>query len=284
MLEVRQTEYGGRAYFATESIPRGVVVLCELPAVSTVYDDFRKEVCLYCFRYDRGNTLKVRVGTTSRACSEACRDSFLGLREGRPLQDLWDDVQRRRKGLGEEVDYDMLRFCGSAHAVRRTDRPRFDAVLALQDDHARTTAAERSSAAGVARALDQLLPDAAVDAASLVDAMMGRSKCNCFGIWEQAEGASFPESEMFGYALYPSASFFNHACRPNVDKVRVGREMRFLAAADIAAGTELTISYLGDRAHDDVRARQRALQSWGFSCLCALCREEENATHRVGAA
>ena len=282
MLEVRQTQYGGRAYFATKDIPVGTTVLLEAsPAVVTVYDEFKKEVCVTCFAYRNGSNLKVLVGLTSRACSEACKEAFLASPNAHEIQALWDAVQRQKprhkKEVGEdEVNYDLLRFCVAGYVLRRRASDEFASkILALQDDYAATAAIERRSASGVVMALANLLPgEASSDLVELVDALLGRSKCNCFGIWEQEGDASFPDSEMFGYALYPESSYFNHACRPNVSKLRVGRSMRFTAERQIRGGEEMTISYLGDRRYKDVMERRAALREWGFDCQCAYCHEE----------
>lgn len=91
---------------------------------------------------------------------------------------------------------------------------------------------------------------------------------NSFGIRDE-DG-----EEYMGYALYPTASYFNHSCDANVAKVRVGREWIFTAKRDIAAGEECCITYLGgdedELSVDERRARTR--EHWGFECGCGRCR------------
>lgn len=225
--------------------------------------------------------MKVLVGRSSRACSELCKSSFLAVLGSSELQGLWDAIQDAKKRLGSAINYDMLRFCASAIIAFGHDTNGFENVLSLQDDYNLITASERDSIVGVCKALRQLLPKSEVPLERIVHQMIGRSKCNCFGIWEQQQCQSFPESEMFGYALYTRSSFFNHSCRPNISKLRVGREMRFTTIVDIAAGEELLISYLGDREHRTFDDRRLALKEWGFVCVCALCAGQTRASPEI---
>ena len=77
-----------------------------------------------------------------------------------------------------------------------------------------------------------------------------------------------------GYALYPSASYFNHSCKPNVAKVRVGNTWRFWVPKDVARGEQLCISYLGGDEKDLTTAerRVRLKDVWSFVCECEGCK------------
>lgn len=276
MLEVKLTAGGGRSYFATEYIPANTLILIDNPTVAAIYDDFKKEVCVYCYEYNGGTNLKFVVGKSSRACSKACRDAFLALPFAGELQHLWDIIQETKKSLGNAINFDMLRFCASAVVVADYQPLEFAELLYLQDDYAMATASELDSEIGVCKALREILPDSEIPLETIIRQMLGRSKCNCFGIWEQEDGSSFPESEMFGYSLYARSSFFNHACQPNVSKCRVRREMQFTTLVEVHPGEELVISYLGDREHKTRKERQKALREWGFHCACRLCLEESS--------
>lgn len=91
---------------------------------------------------------------------------------------------------------------------------------------------------------------------------------NSFGIRSlEDEG-----SEFFGFGVWPSASYFNHSCNPNVTKNRVGRTWVFTATADVSAGDELNISYLGgDESLSRPDRQQRLRKVWGFDCACPRC-------------
>ena len=84
------------------------------------------------------------------------------------------------------------------------------------------------------------------------------------------------EEEFTGWALYPSGSYFNHACQPNVNKLRNGRTWYFRASATISPAEEATISYLGgeEKTLDVHERRARLLNEWGFWCECIRCKIE----------
>lgn len=78
-----------------------------------------------------------------------------------------------------------------------------------------------------------------------------------------------------GSAAYLFASLFNHSCEPNLDVCFPDNDGRLVltAARDIAAGEQLTISYIDETAA--VAARQDLLRfAYGFTCSCQACRDE----------
>lgn len=99
-----------------------------------------------------------------------------------------------------------------------------------------------------------------------------RDNANSFGIRSLGDGGS----EMFGYGVWPSASYWNHACAPNVRKLRVGRCWEFYTIRAVNEGEELCITYLGGEEESlDVEERRKRLEvTWGFGCGCAKCLEE----------
>ncbi|TKA62034.1 hypothetical protein B0A55_10885 [Friedmanniomyces simplex] len=111
-------------------------------------------------------------------------------------------------------------------------------------------------------------------------ALAAVSSHNAFGIRSGSEDGE----EYMGYALYPSASYFNHSCDPNVAKQRVGNAWRFWVVRDVQQGEELCISYLGGDEKDlNVRQRRAHLREvWGFACECARCRREATSSQDAG--
>ncbi|KAL8371077.1 hypothetical protein RB595_001097 [Gaeumannomyces hyphopodioides] len=72
-------------------------------------------------------------------------------------------------------------------------------------------------------------------------------------------------------ASYLDVSRLNHDCRPNlVFHVSPSLNHMTYAVRDIAAGEELTISYLDPFRAREVR-RARAERNWGFACTCSQC-------------
>lgn len=103
-----------------------------------------------------------------------------------------------------------------------------------------------------------------------VRAILSRDQGNVFGLWDMStEG----DSEMLGWAMYVSGSYFNHNCAPNVRKERIKRSMCFFTSRDVDAGEELCISYVD--VQDDVVVRRSELpRNWYFDCTCKRCEEE----------
>lgn len=109
---------------------------------------------------------------------------------------------------------------------------------------------------------------------SLVDStaysFLSRHLSNSFGIWELPIS---PDSENLGSAMYPSASYFNHSCDPNVVKIRQGRTVLFVTSKDVKPEEELCISY-GHTERLVLERRQVLRDWWGFTCNCSRCIHE----------
>jgi SET domain len=86
-----------------------------------------------------------------------------------------------------------------------------------------------------------------------------------------------------GTAMYSMACKMNHSCDPNViliyrRRAGFGRNYPLVASVvalrDIAAGEEMTISYIdADASYAD---RQQALRHYGFVCQCLKCHNEKD--------
>lgn len=79
-----------------------------------------------------------------------------------------------------------------------------------------------------------------------------------------------------GCALLPTASMFNHSCKPSckfraaLGGRRAGRSLEFIATRAIAAGEQITISYVDVTLPREAR-RARLKESYYFDCACACC-------------
>ncbi|KAK4442349.1 SET domain-containing protein [Podospora aff. communis PSN243] len=110
--------------------------------------------------------------------------------------------------------------------------------------------------------------------------MKSRETHNSFGIRSLFDGGS----EFFGYGVWPSASYFNHSCDPNLVRRREGREWVFSAGREIHRGEQLYISYVNggkEELRDEKgevmgwEERGRLLKkTWGFECACGRCADE----------
>eukprot|EP00933_Yihiella_yeosuensis_P003093 TRINITY_DN10547_c0_g1_i2.p1 TRINITY_DN10547_c0_g1~~TRINITY_DN10547_c0_g1_i2.p1 ORF type:complete len:377 (-),score=63.87 TRINITY_DN10547_c0_g1_i2:69-1199(-) len=76
----------------------------------------------------------------------------------------------------------------------------------------------------------------------------------------------------FDVALLPLVSRFNHSCSPNLEQSwdEDAGEAHLIAAEEIPAGEELTISYIELRLPREER-RQRLRENYGFECHCSAC-------------
>ncbi|KEF62261.1 uncharacterized protein A1O9_00233 [Exophiala aquamarina CBS 119918] len=166
----------------------------------------------------------------------------------------------------------------------------FPDLMTLADD--RMVYASNSSLPGYINAYHHLLailptPLLKFLRPALCHEIASRASHNAFSIRPAGNSDGEQSGEFLGRGIWPEASFFNHSCRPNVKKERIGRVWVFTAAAAAASGEEmggesvgegeeLCITYLGGDERDlDVRARRKKLRDeWGFDCRCRRCEEE----------
>ncbi|GLB40955.1 putative SET (Su(var)3-9, Enhancer-of-zeste, Trithorax) domain containing protein [Lyophyllum shimeji] len=109
-----------------------------------------------------------------------------------------------------------------------------------------------------------------VETSETVRAILARDQGNVFGLWDMATTG---DSEMLGWSMYLSGSYFNHDCSPNVRKERVKQALCFRTTRDVEAGEELCINYID--VTDPVATRRKELsRNWYFECACKRCHEE----------
>ncbi|RIB00894.1 hypothetical protein C2G38_2150689 [Gigaspora rosea] len=119
--------------------------------------------------------------------------------------------------------------------------------------------------------------------------MISKIESNGFGVYYKCKGKSI----LFGRAIYPYASFFNHSCDANCDAIlstlvddesellcndkKLHGEMNFVALRNILKGEELTISYIQDENGllPLQSRRQKLLSEYYFLCQCCKCITDE---------
>lgn len=77
-----------------------------------------------------------------------------------------------------------------------------------------------------------------------------------------------------GTAIFRLQSCANHSCSPSATATTEGNGTAVITArGDLAAGDEVTISYIDEDllVHD----RRAALQDYGFTCMCSKCKAED---------
>ena len=80
---------------------------------------------------------------------------------------------------------------------------------------------------------------------------------------------------MIGSCLDPVASLINHSCDPNSDVYFEGLELRVRSTRTIAAGEEITMSYIDHTEGFEFR-RNQLRTCYRFTCNCKIC--EKGAT------
>ena len=177
----------------------------------------------------------------------------------------------------EEFPLDQAKLVAAAVVERSRQRPKsatipsWNDVLDLQPGVFDDEIDLPSEIKQITPFLIQNLPE---DLRSLVEStaypFLSRHLSNSFGIWELPIS---PDSENLGSAMYPSASYFNHSCDPNIIKVRSKRSVLFVTSKDVLKGQELCISY--GHTERQVHERRQVLRDWwGFMCICPRCTRE----------
>lgn len=179
-----------------------------------------------------------------------------------------------QKALMQPISPDVMTFCVSGLLWKHNHPQDWDRLAALAEDNTPyhnyddLRAFVRTYLHMLAICPLPLLPHVTPQNIFLLSS---RDSHNSFGIRSLEDDGS----EFFGYGCWPSASYFNHSCGPNVEKQRIGRAWHFRAGQDIAKGDELCITYLSGEERKLSRGKRvKTLKSnWGFECACARCEE-----------
>ncbi|KAF7324661.1 Protein lysine methyltransferase [Mycena kentingensis (nom. inval.)] len=197
------------------------------------------------------------------------------------LDAAWESAEHTDVAL-DELELETVRFVLSALIRRHTEQDTepvpgntWADALELQDNELPCTQsrpfilASHLRVYAFIRRVARLVPVLAPYITS-VRPILARDPGNVFGIYEMNETG---DSEMFGWSMYVSASFFNHDCRPNIRKQRAGRSICFYTTRDVALGEELCTSYV-DLENGVQERRAQLASNWYFDCVCERCKTE----------
>ncbi|KAK8166304.1 hypothetical protein IWX90DRAFT_486229 [Phyllosticta citrichinensis] len=329
LFEVRETPWAGRGVFATQDIAPGTHLwTAEAPSADVILREYRRELCGWCFAYDRGREWKLRDNGVGYAfCGGECHDLWCR-HQGEDGMAAWREVEKLCKGRPREqemVDADApvptveeidaawevasrtAALILTARKSKTANKPSKRALASILKSPATPDTlsfllsgillrAHRPSSYAALNALASnptpykstidltqhvtsylqlvaTVPEALVAATtpSTCRTLAARDSHNSFGLrsLDDPDGAEF-----FGFGVWSDASYWNHACAPNVGKRRAGRGWRFWADGAVGAGQELRISYLGGEGGKmEVGERRDTLRrNWGFECACEACR------------
>ena len=325
LVEIRDIANAGKGLVATRTIVAGTVALVSRDlAVHLIFREYQKEVCAYCFYYDRGRALPIRDNESGKVwCSTDCQSKWteeqgdIGLESWKlletymkkknkantilsdglkpTLQEIdqrWkqtedrverfkhsstDEIrERHRKALlssGAQPDPDILSYLLSGvllHHQRPTEWQRHLLKLALDRRPYKDNTELNAYCSGYMQ-LVGILPHELLKSvtAGVCRTVVDAASHNAFGI----RSGSDDNEEYMGYSVFPSASFFNHSCSPNIEKKRVRRTWEFRAVERILPGQQCCITYLGGEERDMsvLERRSRLRDVWGFLCECSRC-------------
>lgn len=104
-FKIHQTPSAGRCLLASSPLaPHTTILTTGPPILSVIMREYRREVCAFCYAYNRGRNLPIWSSSTSKAfCSEQCRSMWESATGDEGLQ-CWEVLEAyvKRKG-GREV-------------------------------------------------------------------------------------------------------------------------------------------------------------------------------------
>lgn len=105
LFEVRETPLAGRGVFATQDIAAGTPLLTvEAPSADVILREYRRELCGWCFAYDRGREWKLRDNSVGFAfCGAECHERWRR-HQGDEGVAAWSAVERLCKGRPREQE------------------------------------------------------------------------------------------------------------------------------------------------------------------------------------
>lgn len=352
-FQVSETKYGGKGCFSYEHIPKGTEILVSNPLGFTISKDFKKEVCLNCFKYNNGRTMKAKYSLPNFKsqyiyfCSEECVKEFKAHDESEvflsallnldkyyskyntdddpepinvndkefvfTIKEKWSEVNQWVERINQtkktkwdqfipkinESEYLEAKYVLSVlHQYYITDKhdphepdERFIQDYELNDAMIiETTLFSYLQSSEILKVLKfkNLLQSyinifkflkltCPPNYQKFIDPLtvrliIGNNLTNAFGIWTLEAG----DKEFLGFGVYPSASFFNHSCEPNIIKKRINNQLHFVTLRDIKKNEELCIDY-GNYLNETFEVRRKQLNEWFFLCGCTRCQRESKA-------
>ncbi|KAK7528242.1 uncharacterized protein IWZ02DRAFT_368949 [Phyllosticta citriasiana] len=105
LFEVRETPLAGRGVFATQDIAAGTHLwTAEAPSADVILREYRRELCGWCFAYDRGREWKLRDNSVGFAfCGGACHELWCR-QQGEEGVAAWREVEKLCKGRPREQE------------------------------------------------------------------------------------------------------------------------------------------------------------------------------------
>ena len=273
-VSVRECAEKGRCCLARHALARGAAILSASPVACVLREASRATHCHWCFRELAGSSSS--SGSAGAARCSRCKYAYYC---GRACQQAHWRAEHAHEcaALARLPRYPTASVLLAARVLRFAARDAASAQLvrALRPcpDAARASPDALPPEKHVALALF-LREFVGADALAQLCGGRALAAVELFGVLEtNAFNVADADLRPVGVGLYPAAALFNHACVPNVSTVFVGRTVHLRALRDVAAGTELCVSYV-DLAQGVAARRAELQQGFGFLCACARCTDE----------
>ena len=291
----------GAAVVGALGEPRGRYVVaertlmgCRTVCVSSVHalaltDTAKRRVCARCFTMASSGALPYRCESCGETyyCSEECAirhrtdggKGSVAHRHTCPALARFDKLLLKYGPDGMAKPRMMLEILARrALAVSDEDRATVGRFEALE--HHAPTPANATAARAWVQCCDAFLN--AVERCDWCDwtsaatrpsrmsmrALLSRIECNVFDAMPHSKDGYLAE------AMYLEASMFNHSCEPNCTVAHSIDALEIYTLGHVAAGEELTISYIADLDQSVARRREVLRAAYGFDCRCPRCERE----------
>lgn len=278
--EVRKIPGRGNGLVSTTALEAGTEFLTEPPLLLTIGRQAAHAACVTCLR-QLETTAEACTSCNSYAfCSLLCRSTALRRPE---IHAPWICRALGRLQLTSDEEHGaahfLLQVCALQLAPDEESRTRLSALTRHAAALGSASNTPHSSAVyeAAAAACGGRLPISLHDAARL----LALEQCTSYGI--MAPSAEEGRRQIRGGALYPTASFLNHECLPNVARFDdfdgagdypANTVARFRMLHAVPPGEELTQSYFP--LVWDLQERAAACrEQYDFDCDCPRCQVEK---------
>ncbi|KAF5746342.1 ASH1-related protein 2 putative isoform 1 [Tripterygium wilfordii] len=288
VIRVEEVAGRGRALVATQPLRAGEIVLREspilvysaLPLIKPQQHQNSSYYCDYCFR-----TLSSASSVFSCPCCSAlhfCSQRCLSVAQS-SSHSPWvcQALCRLRDSLSLQPPERQVQaqFLVAAYNIALVSPAHFQILLSLQG---RVFDCDAGDAQFLHSLICSVCPPTQLPGVSLElsAALLAKDKLNAFCLMEpliQKNG----QRSVRAYAIYPTASFFNHDCLPNacrfdyIDSASDANntDMIIRMIHDVPQGREICLSYFPVNMNYSSR-QKRLLEDYGFSCDCDRCKVE----------
>ncbi|KAK4252658.1 hypothetical protein QN277_014403 [Acacia crassicarpa] len=286
LLKLDQIQGKGRGLIAAQNLKAGQIVLTESPIIlySTfpLFSDSSSSYCDHCFRSI--SSFSCPSCSRHRFCSQKCLSLALKSSHSSWVCQALSHLRDSGSELLRQSDELQVQACFvvAVYNLSLISPSSVQILLSLMGtpDEAIVKASSflHSLISSLCPPQDHQL------SAELTAQLMAKDRLNSFCLMEPYYPDG-PQRSIKAYAIYPTATFFNHDCLPNAcrfDYVEDGvpgdehnTDIVFRMIEDVAEGGEVCISYF--RINRDYSTRKRILmEDYGFVCGCERCKIEAN--------